>query len=153
MPVRIRVIDDCRHIIRINGIPDIVHVRFAALLSDRHFIWEILCHSRQLDDFIVECFDTNLIVAGNVAKIDSFHLEQLLFAFQNVTQKVFVNLIIGQKIILPIKNEISTMKYCDLLTSSIPNRCTSHVLSSADLQSRCASFQRFFFIQSSFEYL
>ena len=103
------MLDGLPNILWVDSVPHIEHVRTVTLGAFGVFIREILTHSLQSNNLLVQCFHSNFIIGRWVAESDCIHLQKLLVSLQNCFQMIFGDHIDWWQHILPTTSKIQVM--------------------------------------------
>ena len=78
------VLDDVFNLLRVQRIPDSVHIISAALSPLWICVWEVIRHSRLRDYLTINVLDPTLIIGWDVDGFDLRHLQQLLLVLEDL---------------------------------------------------------------------
>jgi len=94
------MLNKCSHYFLVKGIRNIEHIVAVALSSFWIPVGEVFWHGWELHELVVELFDRQLIILGDLDELDFSQLQQFLVSFQNLFGEFAGEHFVGGHIIL-----------------------------------------------------
>ena len=79
-PLGVSILNHLFDMLRVDGIPHIIHVWSITLSTLRKLFWKILIHLWLLKYLIIQCLHTNFIKRRCIAKFNISHFDQFFLA-------------------------------------------------------------------------